>query len=197
MLPETAQGWEVGFLTTVPALGNADGISFSGTYFNEQITNLIVEVFAPIVTSQNVGSAHIQGVEAELTLHPARWLRVDATYTYTQPENADTGQLLLRRPQNSASLDVTATPLSRLTLVPELLFTGAFRDFLIDNSGISTGAIGTSGQGLILNLTVTYQLTPRMQLYATGRNLFNSRFEPVNGFQTPGANFFAGIRVRL
>jgi vitamin B12 transporter len=197
LLPETARGWEVGFTTTVPALRQPDAISFTATYFDEQIRNLIEEVFTPIETEENVGSAHIHGVETELRLHPLRWLVIDGIYTYTQPENADTGQLLLRRPQNTASLDVTATPLPRLTIVPELLFTGAFQDFLINNSGISTGAIGTSRQGLIFNLTATYDLTPRIQLYATGRNLFDSRFEPVNGFQTPGPNFFAGLRVRL
>ncbi|MGH7154655.1 MAG: TonB-dependent receptor domain-containing protein, partial [Acetobacteraceae bacterium] len=167
------------------------------TYFNEQINNLIVTVFSPIETEQNIGSAHIQGVETELTLHPTRWLLVDATYTYTQPENADTGELLLRRPQNAASLNVALTPIPHLTIAPELLFTGAFHDFLIDNNGISTGAIGTSGQGLLFNLTATYDVTRRIELYATGRNLFGSRFEPVNGFQTPGPNFFAGVRVRL
>jgi hypothetical protein len=36
-----------------------------------------------------------------------------------------------------------------------------------------------------------------VQFYATGRNFFNSRFEPVSGFQTPGASFLAGVRVRL
>jgi len=197
LLPESAQGWEVGFTTTVPALRQPDAVSFTATYFSEQVRNLIETVYVPIETSENIGSAHIHGVETELKLHPAHWLVVDATYTYTQPEDADTGQLLLRRPQNTASLDVTATPLPRLTIVPELLFTGAFQDYLINNSGISTGATGTSGQGLIFNLTATYDLTPAVQLYATGRNLFDSRFEPVNGYQTPGPNFFAGLRVRL
>ena len=51
--------------------------------------------------------------------------------------------------------------------------------------------------GVSNNLTITYDVVPRVQLYATGRNIFNSRFEPVNGFQTPGASFLAGVRVRL
>ena len=33
-----------------------------------------------------------------------------------------------------------------------------------------------------------------MQLFANGRNLFYSRFEPVNGYQTPGPSFLAGVR---
>lgn len=196
LLPETARGWEVGFTTTLPALGRADAVSFGATYFNEQISDLIEEVFSPIVTSVNIGSAHIQGVETILTLHPAAWLVLDGTYTYTYPENADTGARLLRRPQSTASLDARLTPLPRLTIVPELVFTGAFQDFLTDNNGFST-TVGTSRQGLIANLTVSYQLAPKVRLYANGTNIFASRFEPVNGFQTPGPSVIAGVRLTL
>jgi vitamin B12 transporter len=199
LLPETAQGWEVGFTTDVPALGRPDAVSFGATYFNEQITNLIETVFPTPTTStsENVGSAHIEGVETELTLKPAVWLLLDATYTWTQPQDADTGSLLLRRPQNTASVDAVISPVPKLRIVPEVLFTGAFQDFLVSDSGFSTGVVGTSRQGTIVNMTVTYDITPRISAYANGRNIFNSRFEPVNGFQTPGGSFIAGIRFRL
>lgn len=194
--PETAQGWEIGFSTTVPAWGLPDAIGFGATYFNEQINDLIEEVFSPVITSVNVGSAHIQGVEATLSLHPARWLVLDGTYTYVYPENADTGARLLRRPQNTASLDARITPLPRLTIVPQLLYTGAFQDFLTNDSGFST-TIGSSQQGLIANLTISYQLTPKVRLYTNATNIFASRFEPVNGFQTPGPSVIAGVHLTL
>jgi vitamin B12 transporter len=194
--PETAQGWEAGFITDLPVFGRADGIRFGATYFNEQIQNLIVEQFVPIETQVNIGSAHIQGVETSLTVRLFQWMTLDATYTFTDAQDADNGSRLLRRPQNTASLNATITPMPGLTIAPELLLTGAFQDFLIDNNGISTN-VGTSQHGLIANLTVTYDVAPHVQLYATGRNIFNSRFEPVNGFQTPGASFLAGVRVRL
>ncbi len=155
--PESAQGWEVGFTTDVAAFGRHDFASFGATYFNEQVQNLIETVFSPVYTSVNIGSAHMQGVETELTLRPAAWLNLTARYTCTYAINADSGELLLRRPQNVASFDATIRPLPKLTIAPELSFTGAFQDFLIDNAGFST-TTGTSGQGLIANLTVTYDL---------------------------------------
>jgi vitamin B12 transporter len=194
--PESAQGWEVGFTTDLPVFDRADGISIGMTYFNEQIQNLIVEQFTPIETQVNIGSAHIQGVETSLDVRLFRWMTLDATYTFTDAQNADFGERLLRRPQNTASFNATITPLPGLTIAPELLLTGAFQDFLTDNNGFST-TVGTSQHGLIANLTVTYDVAPHVQLYATGRNIFNSRFEPVNGFQTPGGSFLAGVRVRL
>ena len=54
---------------------------------------------------------------------------------------------------------------------------------------MSTGTIGPSQHGVIANITVTYDVTPQVQLYANGRNIFDSRFEPVNGYQTPGPIF--------
>jgi vitamin B12 transporter len=162
--PESAQGWEVGFTTDVAAFGHHDFASFGATYFNEQVQNLIETVFFPVYTSVNIGSAHMQRVETELTLRPAAWLNLTARYTCTYAINADSGELLLRRPQNVASFDATIRPLPKLTIAPELSFTGAFQDFLIDNAGFST-TTGTSGQGLIANLTVTYDLTPQIAIY--------------------------------
>ncbi len=197
LLAERAQGWEVGFTTTLPAPGRPDFAVFGATYFNEQIDNLIVTVFAPVYTAENIGSAHIQGVETTLSLHPARWLALDASWTYTQPENADTGALLLRRPQNTAAADARIMPLPDLVIVPQVQLTGAFRDYLNDNAGFATGTIGTSGQGVIVNLTITYRATPRARLYLNATNLFGSRFEPVNGYQTPGPGVIAGVRLSL
>ena len=122
---------------------------------------------------------------------------LQASYTFTDAQNADTGSRLLRRPQNAASFNAAITPLPGLTIAPELLLTGAFQDFLVDNGGIATSTIVSSPHGLIANLTITYDVAPRVQLYANGRNLFYSRFEPVNGFQTPGPSVLAGVRVQL
>jgi vitamin B12 transporter len=195
--PESAQGWEAGFITTLPAFGRSNAFSFGATYFNEQVQNLIVATFVPVDTAVNIGSAHLQGVETQATFRPAPWFTLQAQWTLTDAQNADTNQQLLRRPQNTASVDAAIKPLPNLTIAPELLYTGAFKDFLNDNSGFSTDVVGTSPQGLIVNLTITYDVAPNMQLYAHAQNLFYSRFEPVNGYQTPGPAALVGVRVRL
>jgi vitamin B12 transporter len=197
--PESAQGWEAGFTTTLPAFRQTDFITFGATYFNEQVTDLIAftETASGGSSETNIGSAHMQGVETELTLHPAHWLLLQATWTYTDAIDADTGSLLLRRPMHSGSVNATITPLPGLTIAPEFEFTGAFQDFLIDNNGLSTGITGTSPHGLIANVTVTYDVAPRVQLYTNATNIFDSKFEPVNGYQTPGPTVLAGVRLRL
>lgn len=197
--PETSQGWETGFTTVLPASARPDFASFGATYFNEQVSNLIVTELtsSTVEMPENVGSAHIQGVEAELSLYPARWLTVQATLTFTVAKNVDGGLPLLRRPRDAGSLNATITPLPGLTIAPELLYTGAFEDYLVDDGGNSTADIVTSPHGLIADITVTYDVAPHVQLYANGTNIFYSKFEPVNGYQTPGPTFVAGVRLRL
>jgi vitamin B12 transporter len=194
--PESAQGWEAGFATTLPAFGRLDFITLGTTYFNQQVQNLIVAVFSPVNTAVNVGSAHVQGFETEISLHPAAWLTFRISHTFTDAQNADNNSRLLRRPQHSGSVDATISPLPGLRIVPALTYTGAFRDALSDNDGNFLGN-GTNHHGLIGDLTMSYDVTPRVQLYTTGRNIFGSRFESVNGFQTPGTSVIAGVRLKL
>ncbi len=194
--PESAQGWEIGFTTTLPAFGQSDFLTFGTTYFNEQVNNLIVGIFFPVDTEVNIGSAHLQGFETEIGLHPAKWLTVRLTHTYTNAANADTGQALLRRPQHAGSFNATIMPIPGLKIVPDVTYTGAFSDAVYDNGGNFQGT-GTNRQGLIANLTVTYDLTPKVQVYAAAKNLFGSRYESVNGYQVPGTSAVAGVRFTL
>ena len=194
--PEHAQGWEAGFTTDLSPAGFPNLVSFGATYFNNQVVNLIETQFAPVYTQVNIGSAHLQGVETELTLRPVTWMELIGSYTYTAAKNADDQSPLLRRPQHQAALDARITPIPKLTIAPELLYTGPFQDFLIDNAGFQQG-IGTAQPGFIFNLTVTYDLLKHLTLFANGRNLSDSHFEPASGYQTPGPSFLAGARVRF
>jgi vitamin B12 transporter len=198
--PERSQGWEAGFTTGIPAAGRSDFATIGATYFDQRVRDLIVGVFSPVDTNVNLGSAHVHGVETEATLRPARWLDLHAVYTLLDTASADSppgqGSQLLRRPQNEASLDVTVRPLPALRIVTTILYTGAQHDFLYDNNGNGIGD-GVGQHGLIANLAVNYTVTPTVELYANGWNLFYSKYEPVNGYQTPGTSVLAGVRIRL
>lgn len=194
--PETARGWEVGFSTDLPVFGRANGASLGVTYFNNNVRNLIVVQFVPTYTSVNIGAARTEGVETELTLRPASWLTAMLSWTYTDAQDATTGHRLLRRPQHTVSARAVWTPLPGLSIAPELNYVGPTRDFLINNGGFGAG-IGTNAPGLVVNATIAYDVAPKVTVFATGRNLTNSRFEAVNGYQTPGASVLAGMRLGL
>jgi vitamin B12 transporter len=198
--PEQSEGWEAGFTTDIPAAGRSDFATIGATYFDQRVRNLIVGVFSPVDTEINLGSAHVHGVETEATLRPLHWLDLHAAYTLLNTTSvgqpADEGSQLLRRPQNEASFDVTVRPLPALRIVATVIYTGSAHDFLYDNSGNGIG-YGVGQHGLIANASANYTLTPQVELYVNGSNIFDSKFEPVNGFQTPGPTVLAGVRMKL
>lgn len=195
--PERSEGGEIGWAVDVPALGRRDAATLEVTYFDTRIHDLIQYPFSPVYTAENVARARARGVESSLTLRPAAWLLATASYTYTEARDLTNDTRLLRRPQNQVSLDARVMPLPGLTIAPELIYSGAYSDFLVDDNGFALSNTGLMKAGLIANLTVTYDVTPRVQVFANGKNLAGSRYEPASGFQTPGASVLAGTRLRF
>lgn len=198
--PEQSEGWEAGFTTDIPAAGRTNFATVGATYFDQRVRNLIEGVYSPVDTEINVGSAHVHGVETEVTLRPLQWLDLHAAYTLLDTTSVgqpvSEGSQLLRRPQNEASFDVTVRPIPALRIVTTVIYTGSDHDYLYDNNGNGIGD-GIGQHGLIANVAANYTLTPQVELYLNGSNIFDSRFEPVNGYQTPGPTVLAGVRMRL
>jgi vitamin B12 transporter len=196
--PEYGQGYELGITTDLPLPNHADAASISVTYFHNRVHNLIETVYAANFLSStpvNIDRARTEGIETTLTLRMTSSVQADLTYTYTDARDLGTGQQLLRRPYNQASANLRLAPLPALVIAPELLYVGNFQDYLTDDSGVPLPYTGTSPSGLIFNLNITYQATPSVQLFAWAKNLANSHFEPVNGYQTPGASFLTGAKL--
>jgi vitamin B12 transporter len=197
--PERSAGYEIGWAVDLPGTARPDAATLEVTYFNNRIRDLIQIAYGPgftSATSQNVARARTEGFETSVTVRPAAWMEATLAYTRTDSRDASTGARLLRRPREQVSIMARARPLPDLTIVPELVYTGAFQDFLIDDAGFPAG-VGRAHPGTVLNLGATYALTERIDLFASGRNLGGSRFEPANGFQMPGPSVLAGVRTRF
>ncbi len=190
--PERSDGGEAGVELDLPFAKPV--ATLSATYFENHFQDLIEYQFAPVDTVVNIARARASGVELVLTLHPAPWATVYADYTYTDTRDATTGARLLRRPLNAASLRADLRPRPSVTIAPELIYTGSFEDYLVGDTGQSTGP-GLARSGLIANLNVEYQLRPKLTLFAWARNIGGSRFEPASGYQTPGASVLVGVRA--
>jgi vitamin B12 transporter len=195
--PERSLSWEVGFETDVPAAGRSDFATLSATYFESRIKDLIN--FDPSFTTlENVESASIRGVEMGVTLRPAEWLQATAAWTITDARDDATDERLARRPEHVVTLSARVAPTERLVLAPEILFTGrspegAFASY--DNDGTASAVQRHNPAGTVVNLTGSYRLTEGVTVFAEGRNLGNSRWEPANGFVTPGRSLLIGART--
>jgi vitamin B12 transporter len=192
---EYSSGFEVGPQFDIPAFGQDDFASLSATYFQSSIRDLIT-VTPDFESEENVGRVKINGLESEAVLNPAPWLSADITYTYTRAIDAQTGDALLRRPQNAGSATLTLTPTPRLSIVPQVQYVGRFIDYLYGDDGYPIGD-GSADPGTIVNLSASYQINDKLSLFAAGKNIFGSKFEAVNGLQIPGASLLIGLRATI
>lgn len=194
--PERSFAWEVGVETDVPGLGRDDFATLSVLYFDQRLKDLI-NFNAGFDTLENVDRARIQGVELGITLRPATWLDLRAAWTITDARDESTDQRLARRPEHVVAVSARIAPMPRLVIAPEVLFTGrspegAFASY--DDAGNANTDPAYTKAGTVLNLTGSYQISPQLTAFAEGRNLTNSRWEPANGFVTPGRSLLVGTR---
>ena len=136
-------------------------------------------------------------MELGLTLRPAPWLDGRVAWTITEARDQTNDRPLARRPRNVVAVSARIAPDDRLTIVPEVLFTGpspeaAFAAYTDTGASITRQSYNKSGT--TLNLTANYRVTQGVTAYAEGRNLTNSDFEPANGFVIPGRSVLVGAR---
>jgi len=191
--PEYSHGWEAGFVTDLPVAAQRGAASLSVTYFDNRLHDLIELQYAPVYTPVNVDRARAKGVEVALDVRLNPWLSGEISYTYTDARDALTGARLLRRPYDQAGGRLVIKPIPSVSIAPEVLYTGSFVDYLTNDQGVGVGD-GLSPAGTIVNVNLCWQAREHLQLFAWGKNLNASRFEPVNGYQTPGRSVLVGGR---
>jgi vitamin B12 transporter len=191
LLPETSRGYDVGF---EPPLLH-DRLRVGGTYFHNDITNLIEGTTNPITfvsTYVNVGQATTQGVEAFAAFTLTNHLNLRADYTYTEASDDLTGQELLRRPKNKASVTALWKVTDRLTVTGQALYVGPWLDY----NRPGTAELMAPGYTLV-NLAANYVVTDRVSVFARINNLLNQQYEDPLGFLRPGFGIFGGITVQV
>jgi len=204
--PEESTGWDVGFEQPIAN----DSFRFGSTYFRNDIRNLISTVLVtetPFVESlANIGTASTFGFEnfAAWQVNSNLNLRADYTYTVAKADSTNTcpdifgeiappcsGQQLVRRPKNKASLTVNWQATDRLSISSTLLYVGPWWDYARQAPGPYVKAPGFT----TLNLAANYALRDDVTLFARIDNLFNKQYEDPLGFLRPGFGIYGGIRL--
>ncbi|HYZ33513.1 MAG TPA: TonB-dependent receptor [Crenalkalicoccus sp.] len=197
--PERSLGWEIGTETDVAAFGRPALATLGWTFFQSRVRDLI-NFNAGFDTLVNVDRADIHGVELGATLRPAAWFETTVNWTITEAFDANTHQRLPRRPEHVVSVTARLAPLPRFVLAPTVLFTGRslegpFASY--DNQGNAIPVARSNPAGTVVNLTASWQAFEQVALFLEARNLGNSKWEPVNGFVTPGRSVLVGTRFAL
>ena len=181
--PETGETWEAGFEH------ERNGWRFALVGFETRQRNLI-DSHPVTFTAVNIGRAESRGLEAEVGftrgIFAIRW-----NGTKLDTENLDTRQPLLRRPEESANLVLTARP-AGWTFNVETRYVGDRPD--LDEATFTTR---TNPSYLRFDLAAQWQATARFAPYARVENVADEEYEAVLGYLSPGRTWIGGVAVEF
>ncbi|HEY3644828.1 MAG TPA: TonB-dependent receptor [Gammaproteobacteria bacterium] len=182
--PETSQNLELGLRQKF-----GTGQSLSLSVFRDKLDDLIVFDPTPVLPNyrfgrnQNVGSARVEGIEAEylLTLDSWSW-RSDAILQ--NPEDLDKHTYLLRRARQSLTSNLDWHD-DATTAGINLLLTGPRSDI-----GFSSGAAVTDGGYALVGVSLRRELGAGFAGLIRVDNLLDARYQTANGYNTAGRSLF-------
>ena len=168
--PETAESIELGLQAS------ALGASWQLNIFRNDIDDLIA-TDASFTSLANIQQARIDGLEATVSTTLSGW-GLDAAFTLLDHENRSTGVGLLRRPEQTLSINL-ARDFGVLDLTLNLLAQGEHLD--IDPVSFGNSKVGGFG---VLNVIAGYQLSEDFELRLRIGNLLDKDYQVVDGFNT-------------
>ena len=182
--PETNRHWQIGFEQLL------QDWYFGATYFNNRIRNLIMDVYEQgRGTLVNQNGARIEGLESFVSWHPSDTWSMRLDYSLMSPYGDD-HERLLRRPGRKLSFKMDALLWSDIDFSLRLEHIGHRSD--LDRVTLLPKTVG--GYSLAY-LNVRKKISRDIDLFAGVNNLFDKRYEPVDGFAGRGIEFNAGIAV--
>ncbi len=185
--PEESKGWDVGVEQELCGGKVTAGI----TYFRNTFEDLID--YDWVLGYVNVGKARAEGVEVSARYQATDRLSFGATYTQQRTEDRATGQDLLRRPGDKASLDVNyGFCEGRANVNLDVVHVGVRED--LDYSTWPATRVDLERCTLV-NLSGSYQASENVRLVARVENLFDKKYEEVLGYASPGLGVFGGVLV--
>lgn len=192
--PEDTWGYDLGVTQT---LGSS--LSVNATPFLIRVNNAIQTVPndspPPASINRNSGAFYIKGVESGLTATPLPQLRLAASYTYMDIDDADSGDPNSNRegmPEHAinASLELT---LGKTRLAIETDYIAG----LYDSDLLGGGAIQRVDNYSVTGARAAYQAHENIEVFGGVRNLFDENYEQIPGYPMPGITVYAGLRAEI
>ena len=187
--PEESLGYDFGIDQNIFNKKGKVGI----TYFHNDFDELIS--FDPqTFLFENISEAETSGLEFYLSGDITNEFNLRSSYTYTDTEDLNTEESLLRRPRNKARLEGTYSLNDQTTLTAAVIMVGS--KFDNDFSTFPASRSKIAGYSIV-NLYARYKINSDYELFARIENLFDKEYEDVLGYGTLGTNAIAGLKVNL
>jgi len=163
--------------------------------FSNSISNLIQVSNSPncpvgtgyFGCASNVSSANITGASISGMSQLAN-LNLKGSFTQQNPVNQGSNTVLIKQAKQYGNIAAEYMYM-KMTGGVGATFSGRRNDYLGDSTGM--------GAYTIYNLYANYELEKNLSLFARWNNVFNKDYQLSYGYNTPGSNFFAGIRYAM
>ncbi|MEM7586248.1 MAG: TonB-dependent receptor, partial [Acidobacteriota bacterium] len=181
LAPETSEGFDLGLEQTL-----LDGrLTLDLTYFDNDFEDLILFTFPAGFV--NVATATSEGFEFSARWEPTDQVLLQASHTYNETEDGDTGLQLARRPEHRSAFYLAFDATDRLRGTASLIMV---RD-RIDSDGSDADDYER------LDLSLDYRATRLLKPYLRLENVLDEDYSEVPGFTSPGFTAAVGLSVGL
>lgn len=184
LLPEVSENIEISLR------GHYDHWHWALSYFENDVDNLIA--WAPgddfIWRPYNVDDAEIEGTELVVGTTAAGW-DLNASYTYLEPRDANSGNLLTRRSRNNLTLNADTRFGDRFSFGLSLKSQGKRY-----NNAANTQQLGGY---TTLGLRVGMQITPSLEAGLKGDNLLDKNYQLADDYNQEGRTWQLALTWRL
>lgn len=181
--PEESVGWDVGVDQELTRI-----LTVSATYFHNEFKELI-DFDGGLGKYVNLGRAESSGVELALSLHLLEGLEVRLSYSFTDTEDKDTGEDLIRRPRHKAGARALFDVTEAVHLNASALYVGRRDDGDFSTFPATTVTLDAYVR---LDLAATWRIDDHFEVFARGENLLDEEYEEVSGFGVPEAAVYVG-----
>jgi len=191
--PEKSQGWEAGLeVTFLDGMAIGDVTYFNSTLEDEIVIEYIGQFFDAHPYNAAVNSPR-DGVETSLSVRIAQQWRIDASYTYLHSE--ENGLPKVRRPENIASLNIAWRSMSDMFGANlTVRYNGEQKDFQFTPLGSDRITLDSY---TLVNFGADCKINERWQVYGRVENIFDTDYQEVFSFLSPGRGVYAGLRASL
>jgi len=191
--PEKSTGWDAG----IEQYFSNSKVIIGLTYFQNSFEELFG--FDANFKTINIDKAESSGIEFYFLSNPLKEFHLKTNFTYTNTKNKsenspDRDKLLLRRPKVKISSSVNYIFQERANLNVEVIFVGQRDDM---NFSIFPAVRVNLKSYTLVNLSASYDVLKFLQLYGRIDNLFDTEYEDVLGFGTPGFSGYLGFKVAI
>ncbi len=199
--PEESLGWDIGLEQDFWDQRLVADLTFFSMTLDDEIQTVFTPSFDATVINAD-GTSRRQGVEFALRARVAEGLQATASYTYTDTKEPDASSQAgkrreVRRPKHMAAINLNYAFLDqRANVNLNLSYTGEQDDDSFPPPFFSRETVALDAYTLV-NVSARFQLTSGVKLFARVENLFDTEYQNVIGYRTPGVAAYAGVQVDL